>query len=801
MSRRRSAISRVLTWTTRGLAVLVVLAVLAVGGGILWLRGSLPDLEGEARLAGLGAAVDVLRDPDGIVTLRAQDERDAAMALGYVHAQDRLWQMDFTRRGGAGRISEVIGARALPFDRLMRTLGLYRAAEANYAALPAEIRDLLMAYAAGVNAFLTQRSGPLPLEFQILRYQPEPWRPADSLVWGRLMAVQLSGNWRDEVLRARLAKRLSPEQIDFLWPAYPKDAPTTLTDLAAATRDLPLARFANILPWELAPKAASNAWVLSGAHSASGAPLLANDAHLALSAPGQWVLTRIETPERTLTGATAPGLPFLVLGQNGHVAWGFTTTRSDTQDLFIERLVDGDPTRYETPDGPRAFETRAEIITVRDRAPETWQVRETRHGPVLSDAIAERLDHLPQSGTILALAWPGLRGDDRTAVALHRMNNARDVVEFRDALRDFHSPQQNVVFADRDGRIGFTAPARVPLRKKGDGRHPVPGWSGDYDWHGEIPFEDLPWTLDPPAGAVITANNKVVPEGYRYLLAADWQAPYRAQRIDTLVRDREGKKSTLADMAAIQLDVTSAAAQELLPRLLATDPTNPRAEAALSILRSWDGAMTRDAAAPLIFHAWAGALTEALLADELGNAFEAFQRPKVAILTAVLRDAPAWCDDVTSPAVEDCAAQLSAALDSALDGLDKRFGKPLPELRWGEAHVARFAHPILRHVPLAEALFGFAQETAGSGNTPNQGGFTYDADPARRYTNVHGPGYRAIYDLGNPDNSQFMIATGQSGNPLSPWYGNLAERWRDGHYLKLVGDGTVAPSHLRLTPR
>lgn len=770
---------------------------------MVWLRGSLPQLDGEMRLAGLSAPVEILRDGDGIVTIRAQDETDAVFALGFAHAQDRLWQMDFTRRTGAGRFSELLGARTLPHDRFMRTLGLARVAVQNLEVLPDDTRAVLDAYAAGVNAFLETRSGPLPPEFQVLRYSPEPWRPEHSLIWGRLMAFQLSGNWRDEILRARLAGRLTPEQIAFLWPAYGDDTATTLRDLAEATRGLPLERFAAVIPQHIVPKEASNAWVVSGKRSATGAPVLAGDPHLGLSAPGFWYLARIETPERTLVGATAPGLPFVVLGQNGDVAWAFTTTHSDTQDLFIEQVNADDPTHYDTPEGPQAFEMRQETIAVRGEDSRSIMVRETRHGPVISDAIGDRLDDLPAAvngaDKVLALAWPALRADDRTAVAMHAINRARNAKDIETALADIGSPQQNIVYADRDS-IGFAVAGRTPLRKNGDGRQPVPGWGGDYDWIGEVPAKALPHGRDPKSGVFINANNRVAPEGYRYLLSADWPAPYRAARIETLLADQGDAEASVEGAAAMMLDTVSLSARTLLPLLLATRPSNKRAKEAIAILDTWDGGMVRDKAAPLIFEAWAYALTEALMADELGPAFDAFQRPNAAILSRILTETGDWCDNVITEAVETCLGQLSASLNTALDDLNARFGVPLRDLRWGTAHVAPLAHPVLSHVPLFEALFGFPVETPGGGDTLNRGSFAVRPGGAGSFAHIHGPGYRAVYDLADPENSRFMIATGQSGNPFSPWYGSLAERWRDGAYLKPVGGKTAAPHRLRLTP-
>ncbi|MFQ5467826.1 MAG: penicillin acylase family protein, partial [Kiloniellaceae bacterium] len=371
-----------------GAVLALVLALgLAAGGAYWWMLGSLPRLDGTLAVTGLDAPVEVLRDGDGIVTIRAESERDAAFALGYAHAQDRLWQMDFMRRTGAGRLSEVAGARTLRLDRFMRTLGLYRTAQANVEHLSPPVRALLDVYAAGVNAVIEDDDATLPIEFQIMRYRPEPWRPADSLIWARLMSLQLSGNWSDELLRARTIRRLGPARAADLWPPYPADGPVALPDLAGALDGLALERFASPLPWALAPKEASNSWVVSGTLTATGAPILANDPHLTLDAPGVWYLARIETPERTFTGATAPGLPIPVLGQSGEIAWGFTTTESDTQDLFVERPAPDAPGLYATPDGPAPFETREEIIKVRGAAPEQWTVRATRHGPVISDAI------------------------------------------------------------------------------------------------------------------------------------------------------------------------------------------------------------------------------------------------------------------------------------------------------------------------------------------------------------------------------------------------------------------------------
>ncbi len=789
---------RFVVWILRALGALVIIAALGAGGGYIWMRASLPQTEGALELVALKAPVEVLRDADGIVTIRAQSEHDAAVALGYVHAQDRLWQMDLMRRLGAGRLSEIMGPATLGVDRFMLTFGYYRVAKANAAHLSAPVRALFEAYAAGVNAFISEPGGPLPLEFQFLWYRPEPWRLADSLVWGRLMARQLSGNWPTELLRKRLARRLTPDQIDFLWPDTPASALVTTGQLSPPLKGMQPEALAHGPPWEPAPEGASNSWILAGSQTQGGRPILANDPHLALTAPGLWYLARIETPELTVTGATTPGMPFVVFGHNGHIAWGFTNTSGDTQDLFIERVTKDDPARYQTPEGSSRFETREEVIAVKGGEPERLTVRATGHGPVISDVMPLAADAVGPD-EVLALAWPALMPDDRTSEALYGINRARDWDGFRAALRNFHSPQQNIVYADTGGTIGFIAPGRVPIRKRGDGRVPVPGWSGEFDWTGFIPFDELPMTVNPPSGRIVAANNKIVPDDYPYLITADWADHYRAERINEMLDSSH--PGTLEGSRAMQQDIMSLGVRELLPLLLEAKPETDRGRLALAVLGEWDGRMDRNSAAPLIFFSWIRELNRVLLADELGEAFADFQYPKMDLLAGILSKDRTWCDDIRTGAREDCPAQLIDALEAALNLLALRFRYPVDRLRWGEAHVARFSHPVLSRVPLFDAIFGFAVETDGGNHTLNKAGVRVTGSRDTLFEDIHGPGYRAVYDLANLDNSHFMIATGQSGNPFSPHYGSLAERWRDGIYVKLDGAGRAPHTRLRLVPK
>ena len=789
-------------WTFYTLAGLLLL--LAVGGlaGYAYLRANLPRHEGEIALPALDAPVTVDRDSRGIPTIRAESTRDAHMALGFLHAQDRLWQMDFTRRTVAGRLSEVVGPPTLGVDRFMRILDLRGRAEEQHGRLAPSTRAALSAYSAGVNAYL-DRDPVLPLEFHLLRDTPARWTPTDSLSWMQLMALQLSGNWRREIAHARVAERLDNSQIKDWYGPETKE-PATIDRWREAARGLPWRALAQLVPPELTSKSASNAWVLDGRQTQSGAPILANDPHLGLSAPGTWYLARIETPDRTLVGATAPGLPFMILGRNDDVAWGLTTTHSDTQDLFIETLDPNDPERYLTPGGSKPFQVRNETIPVAYRStPETLTVRHTRHGPVLSDAL-DSAGHLVEGADnkVVALAWSALRDEDRTLDAIRAVNRAGSVAEAMRAFDKVGSPQQNIHLADTQGNIAVAAPGRVPVRQAGDGRLPVPGKDGAFDWTGTIPHAALPRQVNPADGRIVNANNRLVPPDYPHLLTARWRPPHRARRIESLL-DADKAPHTLAASQAIQLDVNSAAARIVLPTLLdRVAPDSPRSEAAVARLKDWDGTMARNRPEPLIFVAWLDRVNRALFADELGPAFDTATRPDPARIRRILRDSPAWCDDIrTETRRETCAARLTQALDGALGSLGEAYGADMDAWRWGDSHRADLGHPLLSRLPVLGGLFGVGLGTPGGDETVNRGGATYTDGDVTAYRHVLGPGLRALHDLGQPPaSSRFMIADGPSGNPLSPHYGALAETWRDGGYVKLVGETQEKGARLRLTP-
>ena len=765
-----------------GAALLVLLPVAALAAW-LYLQRSLPQLAGEARAPGLGAAVEIVRDREGVPHAFAANDRDGWFAVGYLHAQDRLWQMEVQRRVAQGRVAEVFGEPGYDVDRLMRTLGIARLSERMAARLDAETRASLEAYAAGVNAYLAT-DPVLPVEFQVFRVRFDPWKPEHTLGWLQVMAWDLSGNWRSEVARLRFAAKLGAERAGELLPGAPGEKPEPLPDFKALNAELePVAArlLAHFSPHEEAR--GSNSWVVSGANTVSGKPLLANDPHLGLQAPALWYFVHVSTPSGNVVGGTLPGVPFVVLGRNDHVAWTMTTTNSDTQDLFIEKVVPGDESSYLTPQGPAKFEAREEVIRVgsEDRR---IRVRTTRHGPVLSDAVKNAAEAAPR-GHVLALAWTALRDDNATARAGLRMNRARNRAELLEAARDFHAPHQNLVFADRDGRIGFVAPAIVPVRaadNEASGRVPVPGWIARFDWQGTLAFDDMPAIHDPESGRIVTANNRITPPGYKPFLTTDWMPPFRAERIDELLAAQP--KHSMESFIRMQADVRSRLAREMLPVALAAKPQKAEGQAAQARLRDWNGDFSMDSAAALVFAAWYRELTRLVYADELGEMFRDAWDLRVPFMVSVMKGGLThWCDDVRTPAKETCEELAARAFDFAAADLDKRYGDPA-SWRWGAAHAAAGDHRPFGFVPVVSRLFNVSPQTAGDTYSLNVGHY-YIRDEKRPFANRHAPSMRAIYDFADLERSLFMHSTGQSGNVLSPWYSSFAERWARVEYITI----------------
>ncbi|WP_428491141.1 penicillin acylase family protein [Rhodopila sp.] len=753
---------------------LLVLLAAALVVGAVWL--TLPGARQTASIPGLTGPVDITYDTDGVPRIHAGSELDAAAAIGFVHARDRMLQMELMRRVASGRVSEIAGAATLPLDRMMRTLGLRQHAVADLAALPPDTRAMLDAYARGVNAWIRLKGRFAAPEFLVLG-APEPWQPSDSLLWAKTMGLWLSMNWRQELARQALAGRVPAALLDQLWPAQPgaepPDAANTLPERFAAAAS----RLAAVLPQfpgpYTLPPSASNEWAVDGRHTATGAPLLAGDPHLAFSFPGIWYLVRVDTPNRVLAGATAPGVPFLVLGHNAKIAWTFTTTGADVQDIFIE--TPAGPNEYQTPTGPQPFTVREERIKVRGRPDQVLTVRETRHGPVISDL--DRAD-----GPIMAVAMGNLAPNDTAASGLLALNRATTVGQAQAAAKEISSPVQNLLVADAK-TIGLFVTGRVPIRKAGDGAAPVPG-DGSHDWIGWAAGDQLPHETAPASGRLVNANEPVWPPGFPIFMGRDTFGDWRARRIRELLKQSD--RHTAADFAAMQADVRDDFAAQVLPVLLAVPGTTGTAAKALDLLRGWDASAVMDSPAPLIFNAWIDAFHAAVLRH--AGLDHGIGAPVTDFVASVL--APGgehWCGG-------DCRPMLRDSLVAAVKRLAARFGDDPAAWRWGVAHQAIFANPILRAIPLLGPFTTISLPSPGDDSTLDRGGTN------AALQSVHGAAYRGVYDLADLDRSLFMITPGQSGNPFSAHARDFAIRWRDGATITLGPTASSVSGTVRLNP-
>jgi penicillin amidase len=766
-----------------------VAAAMPVALVLLW--ASLPTLEGRVVAPGVAAPVEILRDRWGVPHIRAGSAADAYFALGYVHAQDRLWQMELRRRIAQGRLSEVLGRSALPVDRLLRTLGLYRGAQAAAASLTGDARLYLDAYAAGVNAYLAGRRWTLPPEFLLLWHRPEPWTVADSLVLTRLMALDLAENWRRELLRARLARVVSPEQLRDLFPP-PPDAPATIAQDPGLWRGRDLERLAAALPEPPPPGLGSNIWAVSGARSASGRPLLANDPHLQLDLPGAWYLASLEAPGLAVAGGTMPAMPAVVIGHNGSLAWGLTNTGADVQDLFLETVDPADAGRYLTPSGSRPFTVRTETIQVRFGAPETLTVRETRHGPVVSD-LGDPTG-LADGRHVLALAWTAFDEGDVTLTAGFALATARSPTDVDHALEAFGGPVQNLVYATTMGEIGLRLAGELPIRRSGDGRMPVPGATGQHDWVGRLPAAARPRLVDPADGQIVNANNRLVAPGRMDAVVGEWEPALRARRIEALLGDRAGL--TAAEFRAMQADRHSTLAEDMLPHLLRA--ARGPAPDLLRAMAAWDRVMAADRPEPLAFATWYDELAVALYADELGPLFAAYRGQRPDFVRLALEERTIWCDDIATPEIETCEGRIALAWERAIERVSARHGADWRRWRWDAAHHVEMRHEPLARIPVLGRLFRLVVPRGGDGSSLDVAHFRPEPDGA--FVTRAGPSYRMVVDLGAPEEAMFVAATGQSGHPLSRHWRDLTDLWAADRYVPMRPAAEAIRHRLVLDP-
>jgi len=845
-----------MVWIKRFSWGVLLLVLLLAATAAVYVSRTFPAMDGELKVPGLLAPVAVARDGADVTHIKAQTPRDAWMALGYVHAQERGWQLEFNRRVMHGELSEVLGEATLDTDKLMRTLGIMEAAQRQWQVLPADAKQALQAYSDGINAFYAGSEQALSPEFHILGVKPggagQPWTPQDSLGWTLMMALDLGGNWGNEFARLSAAKVLNTEQLWQLFTPYPGEAPASKTDFAKLYAGLGVYKPEDAIKTGAAgtqPAGAtgifgskinaqaermaldindwatnignvegkgSNNWVLAGARTASGKPLLANDPHLGLSAPAIWYFARLQAPAGQapdgkataaldVIGATLPGLPFVVLGRTPKVAWGFTNTGPDVQDLYLEQINPANPRQYRVPGSGQAqwadFKTRSETIKVKGKPDVSLVVRASRHGPVLSDAQKTHADVLDTGKYVIALRWSALETDNLTAMAALRANQAQSVAELTAAYADHHSPMQNVVMADVTGKVAYKAIGKVPLRKADNdilGVAPSPGWEARYDWAGWLPYAQTPQADAAAIGAkgwFSNANQSVVPQGSDFFMGQDWVAPYRFDRIEKLLAATP--RHDLASMQKIQGDQLSLATLRLLPLLQKTVSQHPLAGEAQAALAGFDGTMRADSAAPLIFSVWVDELTRGVIGSKLGEArlksMYGKRHFRSAIEEMVERNDLSWCG------AAGCAAQSTAALDRALTVLQAKEGASPAQWKWGKAHHALSAHRPFSNVAALARFFDVSVPTGGDSFTVNVGQY-WPNDAKVPFANRHAASLRALYDLSDLEKSQFIYQTGQSGLVFSSRYRDMSSSWAEVAYRPLQMNPPVFPHQLQLKP-
>jgi len=819
-------------WLLRIATSLVVIFVLAFGAVYYFLSRSVPDYNATWQVRGVGAAVEIARNTHNVPHIFGESDADVYFGLGFAHAQDRLWQMSILRRTAQGRLSEVFGTRTLRTDELLRRLDIYGLAQSSVEAQDVYTREALEAYARGVNAWIGMineralgRGAP---EYFLFPVEVGLWQPADSIALVKLMALQLSGHLDAEVRRARVSALLGEAGARSLMPEDPGQGVAALPDFASlfpglsetqlamahqAPGELPGGMLSPFPPLEFA--GASNAWAASPERSTTGGTLLANDPHLGFTAPAIWYLARLELATGGVIGATIPGIPAVLVGRSERLGWGLTSSYLDDQDVFLEQLDPENPSRYRTPDGWATFETRGSIIQVKDGDPVTVTLRWSENGPVLPGSHYS-LSAITPPGHVAAVSWTVLSGEDTSMSSALGLMRAATVDEAIAAGELHVAPSQNVMLIDRE-RIAMQLIGHMPRRHADhptQGRMPAPGWDANARWQGIFPYTANPRFIDPETGLLGNTNNKPLERPFPLHVSFEWGDSQRIGRWMHLMRQRA--VHTRDSFIEAQLDTVSQAARNLLPLVGAelwfqgepADPGTPEAmrQAALALLADWNGEMSEHLPEPLIYAAWMRELQTRLIRDELGPLAEIFTHMEPLFVERVYRNiegAAEWCDVIQSAVVETCTDIARVALDGALLDLRQRFGANIESWRWGDVHLAMHDHPVLGDVALLRHFVNIRQSTSGGDHTlmrgRTRGGGT---DP---YANVHGAGYRGVYDMADPDASVFIISTGQSGHPLSRHYDDLGALWRRGEYIPMTLDPDLARAGgvgiTRLEPR
>ena len=800
-------------WLLRLVSVMIFMIVGTFGLAYYFASRSLPDYDAESVVRGLNAPVEIVRDNANVPHIFGKSDADVYFALGFAHAQDRMWQMTMLRRTAQGRLSELFGERTLEIDKVIRRYDIYNLAVASVDDQDKPTTIALDAYAAGVNAWLAEvnagaRGRGTP-EMWLFNHPVSPWQPADSLAILKLMALQLTSHLEREVLRARTSLMLPSARLADLLPDDPSTGVAALPDYAQLVPNLPRytpnmrLAYGSLNPSKTPQLAgASNAWAASIDRSAAGATLLANDPHLGLTAPTIWYLARLELQSGGIIGGTIPGMPVVLTGRSADLGWGLTSSYLDDQDVFLEELNPGNVTEYRTQNGWTPFRTRESIIRVKDASAVTVKLRWSVNGPVMP-ATQYDLGSITPAGHVTAIGWTALSDKDTSMSAGLAISRAYSVQDAIAAGENYIAPSQNLILADRN-QIAMKTIGAIPARDvahQSKGRLPSYGYLPQNRWKGRQPYVDNPEFINPQGGILGNTNNKISDKPFPNHVSFEWGDSQRINRWQRLMQSRA--VHTRESFIEAQLDTVSYTARSLLPLIgadlwftgaAAVDGTSERRrQQALELLAAWNGEMNEHLPEPLLYAAWLRHLQDRLIRDEMGPLTSEFTHPNPLFIERVFRDvdgASVWCDVLQSAPVETCTDIARLALDDGLIWIDENVGGTVASLRWGDLHQAAHDHPVLGTAPVLNWFVNIRQSTSGGDNTL-QRGLTSGTGP-NPFQNVHSAGYRGVYNFADPDSSVFVSATGQSGHPLSRYYDNLGELWRRGEYIPMSLDPDLA---------
>jgi len=802
-----------------GLSISFII-IFIVAGAIFYnmLSSSLPAYQGIITSSKIISDIEIYRDSFAVPYIFAENDNDAAFALGYVHAQERLFTMDFIRRAGEGRLSEILGDEAVPFDNMFRTVGIKRNILRNYSRIDPSVISLLQSYSDGVNAYIEERKGNYSIEFDVLGYQPEKWKPLHSLIIIKMMAWELNMSWWTDLTFSELIQKLGEKKALEILPDYPENAPTIIADnfkyLSAINSSLVETdkAFRNFIGWT-GTHIGSNNWVVNANKSTSGKPIIANDPHLAFSAPGKWFAATVNSKEGWKTsGVTLPGVPGIVIGKGENISWVLTNVMNDDADFYIEKL-DSSDSKYFVDGQWRDLRIIKDTIKVKNGKDRVIEIKETHRGPIISDIHTFNFIYNTAESEFppISMKWLGNEFSDEM-LGFYKINKAKNWNQFREGVKYFGIPGQNFVYADTTGNIGYIMGARIPLRKKNNPTLVFDGTNTENDWQGYVPVEEIPVVLNPKENFIASANNKILKD-FKYHISNLWEPSSRIDRIYELLNSKE--KHSAEDFKKYQMDITSPYAKLITSHIVKAFEgikiNDNNLKTAIELLSEWDFNLNKQSQTPSIYVVTLKYLLHNIYYDELGD--DLFNRfvflanvPFRSLLQVLDKPGSLIFDDISTAKTESKNEIIRKSLADALTFLEENLGKDLTNWQWGRLHTVTFKHAFSGNFSLLDKYINIGPyEIGGDGTTINNTEYPFSESIDKypmfshsEFENILGPSMRYIYDFAKPDQYYLILTTGQSGNVMSDNYHDQTPYWLQGKYMLIKTDESSIRKNINL---